>query len=89
MKGGLMNPPPPLPLQSFPAQLFIPCLCADANLHPAQLRQPTNRSPALAPFPVNACRLLALSEGQLSAVRPSLPRQTTIKSPLFWAGAQK
>lgn len=44
---------------------------------------------ALAPFPVSACRLPALSEGQLSAVRPTLPLHTTIKSPLFWEGGEK
>lgn len=81
-------------LQSFPAQSLIHCLCVDANLHPArpcptQDRANQPRASALAPFPVSACRLLALSEGQLSAVRPTLPLQTTIKSPLFWAGGEK
>ena len=40
---------------------------------------------AFASFPVSACRLLVLSEGQLSAVRPTFPLQTTIKTPLFRA----
>lgn len=47
------------------------------------------RASALVPFPVSACRLLALSEGQLSAIRPAPPLQATIKGPLFWPGEEK
>lgn len=85
---------PPSSLQSFPCQPLIQHLCADASLpHGPALsdsgRANQPRASALAPFPVSACRLPALSEGQLSAVRPTLPLQTTIKSPLFWAGREK
>lgn len=93
-KNAWQNPPQRSSLQSFLAQSLIHCLCADANLLLARALPNSGRAnqpkaSALAPFPVSACRLLALSDCQLSAVRPTLPLQTTIKSPLFWAGGEK
>lgn len=56
---------------------------------PSSDRANQPRASALVPFPVSACTLPALTVGQLSAVRPTLPLQTTIKNPLFWAGGEK
>lgn len=87
---------PPLPPSEFPRSVshwHTLSLCRrQPALGPAlpssgQANQP--KASALAPFPVSGCRLPALSEGQLSAVRPTPLLQTTIKSPLFWAGGEK
>lgn len=92
-KHAWQDPPPILPSE-FPCSVSYSLpLCgrqpAPGPALPNSGRANQPRASALAPFPVSACRLLALSEGQLSAVRPSLPLQTTIKSPLFWAGGEQ
>lgn len=76
------EPPPPPSSKASPLRLSLSVSVWTPTC--------TRHSPAqaLAPFPVSACRLLALSEGQLSAVGPTLPLQTTIKSSLFWAGGE-
>ena len=81
------SPQPPLPVSlSLSAGGRQP---APGSALPSSARANQPGAPSIAPFPVSACRLLALSEGQFSAVRPTLPLQTTIKSPLFWAGGEK
>ncbi|TNN50063.1 hypothetical protein EYF80_039741 [Liparis tanakae] len=56
------------------AQSLIPCQPAPGpGPAPTQARANQPGAPALAPFPVSACRLPALSEGQLSAAELRRP----------------
>lgn len=84
---GRTNPPPP----EFPcSDSHSPSLCgrqpAPGLALPNSGRANQPRASALAPFPVSACRLLALSEGQLSAVRPTLPPANSHKEPSVLGG---
>ena len=82
----LPRPPPEFPCSDS----HSPSLCrrqpAPGLALPSSGRANQPRASALAPFPVSACRLLALSEGQLSAVRPTLPPANSHKEPSVLGG---
>lgn len=87
---GRTSPPPILPSE-FPCSVSHSLsLCgrqpAPGPALPNSGRANQPRASALAPFPVSACRLLALSEGQLSAVRPTLPPTNNHKEPSVLGG---
>lgn len=87
-KNPWQNQPPPSRVSLL--RLSFTALCgrqpAPGLALPNSGRANQPRASALAPFPVSACRLLALSEGQLSAVRPTLPPANSHKEPSVLGG---